>query len=193
MVTLIPDDVIWGALGMIRQYTGSDYHGYISPAEMTVFLPDPSQTRPPVPIYELSINIHNIGDHWVTSVYNPHIRRVLVYDSLCRIKHYSQIVPHLKLLYGSEMLSKVDFVPVTQQATDPACGAFAVAFAFSYCLGITHSSQIFDKTQMRKHLSECLRSRQIMAFPTVQVDTRTNVTTTESTCSNSEDNGRPNY
>ena len=164
--TFIPDEVICDALQMIRDYTGSQYHGHILPAEMLLFLDDPSQARPPVPNHEFSINIHNLGNHWVTSVYNPHMQRILVYDSLHRIEHITQIIPQLKLLYGSSMLSKVDFIPVTQQGTDPACGAFAVAFAFSYCLGITPSSQNFDISLIRNHLEQCLKIRKILAFPT---------------------------
>ena len=71
--TFIPDEVICDALQMIREYTGSQYHGHILPAEMLLFLDDPSQARPPVPNDEFSINIHNLGNHWVTSVYNPHM------------------------------------------------------------------------------------------------------------------------
>ena len=34
------------------------------------------------------------------------------YDSLHRIEHYYQILPQLKLLYGVDNLSRVDFLPV---------------------------------------------------------------------------------
>ena len=65
---------------MIRERTGSQYHGHITPAEMTVYLQSPSEAKPPVPPDRLSINIHNVGEHWITSVYDPEFRHILVYD-----------------------------------------------------------------------------------------------------------------
>ena len=69
--TMITDDVICAALTLIRDRTGSPYHGHITPAEMTLYLQNPSVAKSPVPSDQLSINIHNIGEHWVTSVYDP--------------------------------------------------------------------------------------------------------------------------
>ena len=164
---LIPDEIITVALDIIRQYTGSHFHGHITPAEMALFLTDSSLSRPPVPPDTSSINIHNIADHWVTSIYSPDTSRISVYDSLYRIEHVYQILPQIKLLYGTQHLDRIDFIPVTQQGSDPSCGAFAIAFAFSLCLGIPPESQNFDVAQMRMHLNDCIKYRKLKAFPTV--------------------------
>ena len=166
--TLVSDDVICAALAMIRERTGSPYHGHITPAEMTLYLQNPTEAKPIVPPDKLSINIHNIGRHWVTSVHEPQSRQILVYDSLHRTEHYYQILPQLKLLYGVDNLSRVDFLPVTQQGTDPACGVFAIAFAFSYYLGQNPSELKYSQHSMRQHLSLCLDSNQVLPFPVVQ-------------------------
>ena len=165
---MIPDDVVCAALRMIKERTGSPYHGHITPAEMILYLQNPSEAKPTVSPDTLSINIHNIGTHWVTSVYDPHSRHILVYDSLHHIEHYHQVMPQLKLLYGTDSLSRIDFLPVSQQGTDPACGVYAIAFAFSYCLGQNPSEQKYRRLAMRQHLSMCLETNQVLPFPVDQ-------------------------
>ena len=75
---MIPDDVICAALTLIRERSGSQYHGHITPTEMNVYLQNSSESKPHVPPYRLSINIHNIVEHWITSVYDPDSRHILV-------------------------------------------------------------------------------------------------------------------
>ena len=169
--TMIPDDVICAALTLIKETTGSIYHGHVTPAEMSLYLQNPGEAKPPVPSNELSINIHNIGQHWITSVYDPDIGRILVFDSLLRIEHYHQVTAQLKLLYGRENLSRVDFLPVIQQGTDPACGVFAIANTFTYCLGQHPSQQNYEKQSMRQHLIMCLERKQIVPFPILNSET----------------------
>ena len=74
---LVSDDVICAALAIIRERTGSPYHGHITPAEMTLYLQNPTEAKPIVPPDKLSIYIHNIGRHWVTSVHEPQSRQIL--------------------------------------------------------------------------------------------------------------------
>ena len=69
-------------------------------------------------------------------MYSPEQSWMSVCDSLYRIEHMYQIIPQLQLLYEQQHLNNIDFIPVTQQENDPACGAFAVAFAFSVCFGL---------------------------------------------------------
>ena len=90
------------------------------------------------------------------------------YDSLYRIEHVLQTIPQLWLLYGQQHMNNIDFIPVTQQGVDPACGTFAVAFAFSVSFGIAPESQNFDVSQIRKHLQLCINHREICPFPVVQ-------------------------
>ena len=51
---------------------------------------------------------------------------------------------------------------------DPACGVFAIAYAFTYCLGQHPSEQNYDKQTMRQHLRMCLEKKQIEPFPVLQ-------------------------
>ncbi|CAG2239166.1 NFXL1 [Mytilus edulis] len=139
-----------------RNHMNNAYIGYMTPLEMQYAI-DNKDPPPPPPIIQ-SINIHHIrkNNHWLTSVYEPAASQIYIYDSLTMPSTMQELTQQLELLYGNGR--NVQFVPVTQQGTDPACGAFAVAFAFSYALGVPPQTQQFMIPYMREHLRHCIQN-----------------------------------
>ncbi len=92
-------------------------------------------------------------------------------------------MPQLTIIYG-DLAQWTRYPYVTQQGSDPACGPFAIAFAFSCFLCVAAESQQFDVKLMRKHLHQCILSKQIVRFPQIQM-TSSNVHFTPPSCSSS--------
>lgn len=132
--TEIPDDVVEAALNLIRAHADpalAHKIGYLTPAQLQFLLQNPQDAQQviPVPRGHMSINIHYISHHWVTSVFNPNTRRVTVYDSLRSRCNLLAVFPQLRIIYGIQSLQDVHYPIVTQQSADPICGAMAIAFA----------------------------------------------------------------
>ena len=62
----------------------------------------------------------------------------------------------------------VKLLSVTKRGSDPACEVFAIAYAFTYCLGQNPSEQKYRILTMRQKLSMYLERNQILHFPVVQ-------------------------
>ncbi len=138
----------------------------LTPAAMSVALQEPP--APPVCSGLLpAINLHHVTDHWVSSYLNPNMKKVFVYDSLNKPYRLGRVRPQLKVLYG-DLSNDVGYPMVTQQASDPLCGALAVAFAISCLMGIPPQTQNFDISQVRAHLQWCIRHHSISQFPVMQ-------------------------
>ncbi|XP_052065543.1 uncharacterized protein LOC127705244 [Mytilus californianus] len=159
----IGDEAIVEALRILRNHMNNAYIGYMTPLEMQYAI-DNRDPPPPPPIIQ-SINIHHIrkNNHWLTSVYEPAASQIYIYDSLTMPSTMQELTQQLELLYGNGR--NVHFVPVTQQGTDPACGAFAVAFAFSYALGVPPQTQQYMIPYMREHLRHCIKNSLVDLFP----------------------------
>ncbi|CAG2210534.1 unnamed protein product [Mytilus edulis] len=95
------------------------YIGYMTPLEMQYAIHN--KYPPPSPPIIQSINIHHIrkNNHWLTSVYEHAASEIYIYDSLTMPSTMQELTQQLELLYGNSR--NVQFVPVTQQGTDPAC------------------------------------------------------------------------
>ena len=85
-------------------------------------------------------------------------------DSLFSQNRIRAIEKQLKVLYGNR--AEIKYPRVTQQKTDPVCGAFAIAFAFSALLGVPPKSQCFIEDKMRSHLKHVMDSKTVSQFPT---------------------------
>lgn len=166
--TLIPDDVIEEALSIMRKHSPelAPFIGQITPAQFQV-LNNLSEKPivPYIPTDKISINIHYTHQHWLTSVYYPGRNVIKVYDSLYSKSRIKDIKRQLEILYGNR--SAIEYPSVTQQHSDPSCGAFAIAFAFSALLGIPPESQCFDIGCMREHLKCVLNLKKVVKFPTI--------------------------
>ena len=102
--TYIPDDVIMEAFNIMRQHSPhlAPYIGQLPPA-MQHFLRNSNDPAllPYIPSDKISINIHHIDDHWITTVYKPQTSTVYVYDSLRSRNRISRIRNDINMLYGS--------------------------------------------------------------------------------------------
>ena len=85
-------------------------------------------------------------------------------DSLRSIDRIKAIEKQLTLVYGNK--AEIKYPRVTQQQTDPICGAFAIAFAFCALLGVPPESQCFNVASMRSHLKKVLDLKTVLHFPT---------------------------
>ena len=80
----------------------------------------------------------------------------LVYRALITVEE--EIDPHLI----------VHIPPVQQQKGSSDCGVFAIAFAVHAALGDEVMHIEFDQTQMRSHLLQCFRNKELVRFPTIR-------------------------
>ena len=133
----IPDDVIMEAFNIMRRHSPhlAPYIGQLPPATQHL-LRNSNETAllPYIPPDKISVNIHHIDDHWITSVFRPQNNNVYIYDSVRQSNRISRIRKDLTILYGPNL--NICYPVVTQQQSMPDCGLFAIAYAFSVLLGI---------------------------------------------------------
>ena len=165
--TLIPDDVIEEALVIMKTYSPelAPYIGQITPAQFQLLTgASEGAIIPFIPVDKICINIHYSNSHWLTSVFYAKRNVIYVYDSLYSKDRIKAIEKQLRILYGNR--ADIKYPRVTQQKTDPVCGAFAIAFAFSALLGVPPESQCFIEDKMRSHLKRVIDSKTVIQFPT---------------------------
>ena len=63
----------------------------------------------------------------------------------------------------------VHIPPVQQQIRKSDCGVYAIAFALHAALGDDLKYMEFDQPQMRAHLLQCFRKKELVRFPTVKM------------------------
>ena len=89
----------------------------------------------------------------------------LVYRPLITVEEDGEEVdPHLI----------VHIPPVQQQKGSSDCGVYAIAFAVHAALGNDVKDLKFDQTQMRNHLLQCFRKKELVRFPTTRKHSRRN-------------------
>ena len=111
------------------------------------------------------IQLHNLPGHWLVSQSNG--QSVIVYDSL-----YPGMTHPLtmQLVYLYKSIAKGGLLLVKlrccqKQAGFVDCGLFAIANAVSLANGIYPGAVIFQQSQMRQHLKQCLERKQLTMFP----------------------------
>ena len=165
--TYIPDDVIMEAFNIMRKHSPhlAPYIGQLPPATQHLLRnSNEAALLPYIPPDKISVNIHHIDGHWLTSVFRPQNRTVCIYDSLRQSNRIlSRIRTDLAILYGPNL--HIHYPMVTQQQNMPDCGAYAIAYAFSILLGIPPETQIYNVNLMRIHLKTILQSGNLMSFP----------------------------
>ena len=83
----------------------------------------------------------------------------LVYRTLITVEEDGEEVdPHLV----------VHIPPVQQQKGTTDCGLYAIAFAVHAAFGDDVMNLEFDQTQMRSHLLQCFRKKELVHFPTTR-------------------------
>ena len=94
------------------------------------------------------------GGHLSTSLTH---QLALVYRTLITVEEDGEEVdPHLV----------VHIPPVQQQKGSADCGLYAIAFAVHAACGDDVMNLEFDQAQMRSHLLECFRKKELVQFPT---------------------------
>ena len=164
--TYIPDDVIMEAFNIMRRHSPqlAPYIGQLPPAtQHLISNSNEAALVPYIPPDKISVNIHHIDGHWITSVFRPQNNTVCIYDSLRRSDRIKGIKKDLTILYGANL--NIQYPKVTQQLYMPDCGAFAIAYAFSALLGIPPETQVYNINSMRTHLKTVLQSGNLIPFP----------------------------
>ena len=110
--------------------------------------------------------LHEPQGHWLTiSNLGAKNSEVFVYDSLyssCSSNVQQQIACLLK---ADRPNIELHFVDVHKQSGGSDCGAFAIAYATTLCLGKLPGKFVFDQTVMRQHLLKCLEMQHFTMFP----------------------------
>jgi hypothetical protein len=114
-----------------------------------------------------SIQIHHSGNmHWVVS--SASNGGITVYDSM-EPSISSKLACQLLHVYGQ---NKDGLQPVRvkaymcqNQKGKNDCGLFAIANALALAKGICLKNVMFDQSQMRSHLHECLQNKVLTMFP----------------------------
>jgi hypothetical protein len=128
------------------------------------------------PVQQDAIQIHHVGNHWVTS--SSLGSKVTVYDSNFVGKALSKPLTHqLTCLYKLKIQNdkdehnhssntlRVEVPYVQQQEGITDCGLFAIAYAYHSAKGNEVASLNFDQSQMRDHLVKCFKNKQLEDFP----------------------------
>ena len=142
----------------------------MTPAEITCAVHHPSNSGPPpCPPDQMSIHIHHLPkiNNWVTSMYKPTSRRILIYDILGLPTTFKEVMPQLQTVDKFNDPNKIDYIPVSQQGSDPSCGAYAIEFAFSYGMGTPPETQNFMESYTREHWRQCLSKSQDQPFSSI--------------------------
>ena len=113
-----------------------------------------------------TIHIHHNGHHhYATS--SSIGRNVKVYDSL-NCEPTASLIDQISAIYSPvkgvlPTINKVLMRHVQEGSKD--CGIFSIAYAVELTFGSDPSLQVFDQSQMRKHLVSCFENRFISPFP----------------------------
>lgn len=95
---------------------------------------------------------------------------VNVADSLSSMNLYADAVTQIAHLYSylaDNSVLKIKYKSVQQQNGYTDCGLFAIAYVVEVCLGRKPEEARFDQDKMRPHLSKCLSSGRMEAFPSM--------------------------
>ena len=89
----------------------------------------------------------------------------LIYCALITVEENGEEVdPHLV----------VHVPPVQQQKGSSDCGVYAIAFAVHAALGDDVKHLELDQTQMRNHLLQCFKKKELVRFPITRKRSRHN-------------------
>ena len=116
--------------------------------------------------------LHVGGSHWVlVSNIECAEGQVCVYDSLNR-KISSEVAAAIcRMVGGMADNIKVNMPESQYQDFSNDCGLFTLAYAYTLCEGFSPRFVGYDQGQMREHLFNCLRNREMTRFPPPQVGT----------------------
>ena len=101
--------------------------------------------------------LHSGGNHWLTvSTISCPYSTVNIYDSMCCTLPHSTQKMICALLVSHEPNVTLRFIDVDRQNNANDCGLYALAFASTLCSGKDPRHITFSKTDLRKHLLQCL-------------------------------------
>lgn len=182
---MLSDNEIFAALKLLQhQFESDTRRGFYDPQSMNAKRTKKFAFRVAYPQRFLQI-IHNGQMHWLTlsnfRSFNP-TNQVQAYDSLPVESTYTNnrtIETCLqKILSSSDKSSggssststtiECCIEPVQRQSDATMCGLFAIAYAVDLCLDIDPTTSVYDESQMRMHLYECLNDKFIFEFPKIK-------------------------
>lgn len=120
-----------------------------------------------------TVQIHHVGNHWVTSYRAALTDVALVFDSLQQYDGQGKpvldasLIQQLRQMYGDGQSLSVGCCSVSQQNNGTDCGIFAIGYATDLCLGLDPCCREYNVTRMRCHLMDCFRRNIMSAFPLV--------------------------
>ena len=127
-----------------------------------------------IPNINEGIQIHHVGNHWVTS--SSVGGSLAVYDSRFSGKLSTSLQCQLATIYKLMILREEDgevvdphilvHVPnLPQQQGVADCGVYAIAYAFHAARGDSLEDIEFEQDKMRQHLAKCLTKQKLTPFP----------------------------
>ena len=110
--------------------------------------------------------LHSGGNHWLTvSTISCPYSTVNIYDSMCCTLPHSTQKMIYALLVSHEPNVALRFIDVDRQNNANDCGLYALAFTSTLCSGKDPRHITFSKTDLRKHLLQCLMQNEMEPFP----------------------------
>jgi hypothetical protein len=117
--------------------------------------------------------LHDGQLHWYTlsNVKSINDKHIQIYDSFLMRQTYENNKTFLsntkKLLAKNIRIDRFECeIKSVQIQSDPTmCGLYAIGFAFDLCNDIDPTSQNYNESKMRNHLSVCLNRRKFSEFP----------------------------
>ena len=127
-----------------------------------------------IPNVNEGIQIHHVGNHWVTSSSIGGI--VSVYDSKFYRNLSNSLQCQLATIYKLMITREEDgevvdphiavCIPnIPQQQGVADCGVYAIAYAFHAARGDDLEKMTFDQATMREHLARCFSRQKLTPFP----------------------------
>ncbi len=109
------------------------------------------------------------GNHWVctSNRFSP-AGAVDVFDCSTCSRNSRTLKRQLALILQCPAASFcVRHIDVQRQNGSSECGLFAIAFAYTLCLGLDPSTIRYDQAQMRTHYEACINDEEFEMFPTL--------------------------
>ena len=110
--------------------------------------------------------LHNGEDNWFTiSTLGLPSGYVHIYDSLYNTCTDHGIEQTSSILSTPNSAVQLHFMDVDKQTNHTNCGLYAIAYAIDLCCDEDVCYRKYDAVLMCQHLSKCLESRRLTAFP----------------------------
>lgn len=155
---------------MQKSKLGKNFHiSFKTPNEVDYLVKDLAEIVPflniKIPEDKCAINLHRLGDVWLTTMYDPHTKTLNIYNPCSEIHQIQQLPAEIKMLHN---FSNIQHPNVTQTENISKSGPLAIAFAFSLLSNVDPSEVLYSLDEVFEHLSFVLKKKKVILFPITQ-------------------------